>query len=163
MAKSNNNTIERIVTLMQADNSVDAPRDSINWVKNVFRTRVAQPKTSLMQKIAAVLQMDLLPQDVAFGERSGGSAQARQMLFEAGENVIDLRIKEVEGGWEIRGQILGDGVTGATIELLGGAKTYMVKLSETGEFKIEKVAGGTYGLKIVSGQKEIFVEGLELK
>lgn len=163
MAKSNDNTIERIVALMQADNSVDAPHDSIKWVKNTFRTRATQPKASFVQKIAAVLQMELLPQNTAFGERSGGSAQARQMLFEAGENVIDLRIKEVEGGWEIHGQILGGELTTATLELFSEMKTYRAELTEIGEFKMKKVAGGKYDLKITSGDKEILIGGLEFK
>ena len=162
MANSNNKTTDHIIRLMQTDDSLDTPQDSIKWAKNIFRSRAAEPKASLMQKIVAVLQMDLSPQKPAFGERSAGAMQARQMLFEAGENSIDLRIKEVKGGWEIHGQILGVGFAGGTVELAGDKKNYKAELTETSEFKLAGLQRGTYILKCRSGETELLVEGLEL-
>ena len=52
--------ISEIIYLMQTDKSIDAPQDAIKWSKNIFRARAAEPKKSFVQKILAVLQMDLV-------------------------------------------------------------------------------------------------------
>src|SRR5829696_5998646 len=98
---SNDELINKIIHLMQRDESADAPADSIKWAKNIFRTRQAEPKKSLVQKIIAVLQMDLSGAQAAFGERSATLSQTRQMLFQGGDNAIDLRISEDENGFEV--------------------------------------------------------------
>ena len=102
MTNENENLINKIVSLMETDSSVDAPTDAIKWAKNIFRTRAVEPKKSLVQKVLAVLQIDLSPNKAAFGERSASGAQARQMLFQAGDNSIDLRIAETEKGFNLR-------------------------------------------------------------
>lgn len=164
MKKSNSNDqiAERIIQLMQRDDSVDAPQDSIKWAKNVFRSRIAEPKASLVQKVLAVLQMDISPNKAAFGERSGTGGQARQMLFDAGDNSIDLRIKETEGGWEIHGQILGEGFSGGTVKLFNNNTSHEVTASEMSEFKFAGVAAGVYSFTVTSGETELVIEGLDL-
>ncbi len=162
MIKSNNQITEQILRLMQTDNSVDAPLDSVKWAKNIFRSRIAEPKASLAQKIMAVLQMDLSPQKAAFGERSASAAQVRQMLFEAGENSIDLRIREAEDGWEIHGQIIGEGFAGGTIELSNEAENYRAEVTETSEFKLTGIAPGEYEFTARNNEKELAIAGLEL-
>jgi hypothetical protein len=151
--------INEIINLMQHDDSVDAPQDAIKWSKNIFRTRAVEPKQSLVQKILAVLQMDLSPNKAAFGERSAGAAQERQMLFEAGENGIDLRIKEGEKGFNVRGQILGEGFAGGTIKL-GDFETSANELSE---FSFTDIPGGEYSLTLKTAETEITIENLEIK
>src|ERR1044072_3629671 len=82
----------KAIAVMRADNSADAPADSIKWAKNLFRTRMTAPRQTVAQKILAVLQMDLSQMSPAFGERSASSAVgAAQMLFQAGENSVDRR------------------------------------------------------------------------
>jgi len=90
--------IEKIINLMQTDDSADAPTDSVRWAKNLFAARAVMPKKSIVQKVLAVLQINLSPNKAAFGERSASATQARQMLFQAGENALDLRIKTVDCG-----------------------------------------------------------------
>ena len=144
---------------MQHDQSIDAPQDSIKWSKNVFRARAAQPAKSFVQKIMAVLQMDLAPNKAAFGERSAAAAQERQMLFAAGENRIDLRIKEGEKGFDLKGQILGEGFAGSLVRF-GDFET---KTSQLSEFSFNDLPGGSYDLTLFSGETEIIVENLEIK
>src|SRR5436190_23459196 len=117
MNNENEDLLNKIVHLMQTDQSADAPADSIKWTKNLFRTRAAAPKRFLGQKVLAVLQMDLAPHKAAFGERSATSSETRQMLFSAGEHRIDLRIAKVKRGLTISGQILGEGADRAEIRL----------------------------------------------
>ena len=163
MAMSINNSekqiLEEIITLMQRDESVDAPQDAIRWSKNLFRTRTAQPAKTFVQRILAVLQMDLSPNQAAFGERSAGTAEARQMLFEAGENKIDLRIKEVEKGFDLKGQILGEGFANSTVKL-GDFET---KTNQLSEFSFSEIPVGRYDLTVNSGETEIAIENLEIK
>jgi hypothetical protein len=152
--------LNEIITLMQRDDSTDAPQDAIQWSKNLFRTRKAeQPAKSFVQRILAVLQMDLSPNQAAFGERSAGTGEARQMLFEAGENKIDLRIKEDEKGFTLKGQILGEGFANSTVKLNG----FETKTNELSEFSFTEVPHGKYDLTLQSIETEITIENLEIK
>lgn len=159
MNNSEENLLNRIVNLMQTDKSVDAPTDSIKWAKNIFRSRIAEPKKSFVQKVLAVLQMDLSPNKAVFGERSASASQARQMLFEAGENGIDLRLTKTENGFDLRGQILGEGFANAVIKL-GENETTTNDLSE---FGFSNIKGGNYNLTLKTDEVEIVIENLELK
>lgn len=144
---------------MQHDDSVDAPQDALKWSKNLFRTRAAQPAKTLVQKLMAVLQMDLAPNKAAFGERSASAAQERQMLFSAGANGIDLRIKKGEKGFDLKGQILGEGFAESRVRF-GDLETTTNRLSE---FSFSEIPAGRYDLTLFSGETEITVENLEIK
>jgi len=162
MKNSNLQITELIQHLMQRDDSMDAAANSVNWAKNLFRARAAEPKMSLVKKVMAVLQIDLSPQRAAFGERSAGSAQARQMLFDAGDNSIDIRIREDKGVFEIHGQILGANFAGGEVELTGAATSFKARLSETSEFKLVGLAAGNYTFTARNDEKELVIEGLDL-
>jgi hypothetical protein len=162
MKNSNRQITELIQHLMQRDDSTDAAADSVNWAKNLFRARAASRPVSLVKKVMAVLQIDLSPQRAAFGERSAGSAQARQMLFDAGDNSIDLRIRGSKGVFEIHGQILGAGFAGGEVELSGAGTSFKAILSETSEFKLTGMAAGNYTFTARSDEKELVIEGLDL-
>src|SRR5262245_53891662 len=103
----NEDLINKIARLMQTDDSSDAPAEAVLWSKNLFRTRFAEPKTSVVERILAVLQFDLTPDKAIFGERSTGASDVRQMLFDAGAQKIDLRISKVNKGFKIKGQVIG--------------------------------------------------------
>jgi len=155
---SNDELINKIIHLMQTDESLDAPADSVKWAKNIFRTRAAEPKKSLVQKIIAVLQMDLSGAQPAFGERSATLSQTRQMLFQAGDNAIDLRISEDENGFRMQGQILGEGFSNCIAKL----GDFQAKASELSEFKFTEIPGGKYDLTLQTADREIEIAGLEL-
>ncbi len=158
MSNGNENLINKIVSLMETDSSVDAPADSMKWAKNIFRTRAVEPKTSLMQKVLAVLQMDLLPNKAAFGERSASGATARQMLFSAGETAIDLRIADTEKGFNLRGQILGEGFANCAVKL----GEFETKSNDLSEFSFTEIQGGKYDLTLRKDETEIVIESLEI-
>lgn len=151
--------LNKIVHLMQTDKSEDAPQDSVKWAKNLFRSRVSEPKKSLAQKVLAILQMDLSPNKAAFGERSASASQARQMLFTAGENGIDLRISETEKGLlNIQGQILGENFANCVVKL-GEFETQSNELSE---FKFSEIPAGNYDLIFQTDETEVVIQGLSL-
>ena len=155
MSNSREDNLKRIIHLMQTDDSADAPQDAVRWSKNIFRTRAKQP--TLVEKIKAVLTADLLPGKAVFGERSG-TAQARQMLFEAGERGIDLRVSGSDAGFEIRGQILGEGFGNCLVKL----GTFETTANDQSEFVLTEVPAGTYGLTLSNGEEMIEIEQIEV-
>lgn len=159
MSKTDDQQINRIIYLMQADKSFDAPTDAIQWSKNLFRARAVEPKKSIIQTVLAVLQLDLSPNLAAFGERSASASKARQMLFRAGENALDIRIAQTEKGFDLRGQILGEGFGNCRVKL----GEFDAAANELGEFTLTKIPGGIYDLSARINEKEIVVENLELK
>ena len=158
VSENNDPKINRIIYLMQTDKSADAPPDAIQWSKNIFRARAVEPKKSAVRKILAVLQMDLSPNRAAFGERSASASQARQMLFQAGESSLDLRIKAEKKGFSVRGQILGEDFAGCAVKL-GEFETTTNELSE---FMLNAVPGGKYDLRLQGEQEEIVIEEIEI-
>ena len=150
--------INRIINLMQTDDAADAPPDAIRWAQNLFAARAAAPKKSVVQRILAVLQMDLSPNKAAFGERSASASKARQMLFQAGENALDIRISPAGKGFNLHGQILGAGFANAVVRI-GEFETIA---DETSEFRFADVPGGKYNLSFQSGEKEIVIENIDL-
>lgn len=155
MSESRDKNIERIIRLMQTDDSADAPAEALKWSKNIFRTRQKQP--SALQKIKAVLKLDIAPGQAVFGERSG-AAEARQMLFEAGEFGIDLRVSASEGGFEVKGQVLGEGFENREVKF----GDHVTRTNDLGEFVFEAVEAGTYTFSIGNGEDEIVIDGLEI-
>ena len=150
--------INQIVNLMQSDDSADAPQDAVRWAKNIFLTRAAAPQKSFVQKVLAVLQIDLSPNKAAFGERSASASKARQMLFQAGDNALDIRLTKTDNGFNLHGQILGEGFANAVVKI-GEFETYA---DETSEFKFANVPGGKYTLTFEYGEMEIVIEDLEI-
>jgi hypothetical protein len=164
MKNNNEDLLNKIVHLMETDDSADAPKDSIAWTKNLFLSRAAQPKRSIVQKVLAVLQMDLSPDKAAFGERSASSASdVRQMLFGAGEHQIDLRIAKANKAFTVAGQILGEDFAGAEIALFTGGKKFTAKTNELGEFRFENISKDKYTLSLTFKDKEIVIEDIEIE
>lgn len=154
--------INEIIQLMGRDDSVDAPENAIAWSKNIFRTRVAAPEKTLVQRIFATLQIDLAPGKAAFGERSASALKARQLLFSAGDAAVDLRVSDFAGRLDVHGQILGDGFEYSTIRLFDGTHSLETVSDEMGEFHLRSASAGTYSLTISAAGKEIVVENIEL-
>ena len=149
--------IENIIHLMQTDSSIDAPPDAIKWSKDIFKSRAASVELGILQRIVAVLNQDLFP-GAALGERSGSTGTSRQMLFEAGDNNVDLRIAERDGRFDIRGQILGDGSEGMVIRI-GESETVS---DEFGGFRFSGIAAGDYELMLRGDNHEIVLKGIVL-
>ena len=165
MSKTSDREIEQIILLMQRDASYDAPEDAVRWSKNIFRARAAvatAPNKSFVERVAAVLQMDLSPNRAAFGERSASAGRARQMLFQAGDASLDLRIKQGEKGSNVQGQILGVNFADCVVKIFNDNDSFETCANELSEFSFSEIPGGTYSLNLRSGEKEIVVENLKL-
>lgn len=160
MSDQKNNRLDQIIKLMETDDSVDAPTDSITWAKNLYRTRERKP--SLITRLVASLQMDLQPGKAAFGERSGSTGMARQMLFNAGEHAIELRVIPENSKSRIQGQVLGEGFAGAELRLSNSDLFQKTMLGEMSEFEIFDVSKGFYTLTLRSADKEIVIEDVDI-
>ena len=123
---------------------------------------MTQPAKSVLERVMAVLRVDLAPNRAAFGERSTGEGQARQMLFESGDNAVDLRIRATDKGFEVRGQVLGSGFANGEIEILGPKKTIHANLTEVSHFDVAGLKAGYYSVSIKGNDKEIFIDQLVL-
>lgn len=163
MNNKNELNLEKIIQLMQTDDSFDAPKNAIQWSKNIFRSRIAQPKKSLVSRIVAVLQMDLSPNRAAFGERSASANQARQMLFQAGDVSIDLRIKKDENNLRVSGQILGGDYANCLVTLSTGENSFKIRANELCEFAFSEITEGNYRLSLQNDEQEIVLENLDLR
>jgi hypothetical protein len=160
---STEKNLKNIIDLMRRDDSVDAPADSIRWANNLFRTRSAEPKRSLIKKIAAVLQTEIAPNKAVFGERSASASTIRQMLYRADENAIDLRIEQVGNGFDLSGQILGTGFEKATVVLTDDQKRYETEVADTGEFRFANVPAGRYALTARGSSIEISLKSIDIE
>lgn len=143
---------------MQTDKAVDAPADLTRFARDLYRTRVVESSPSLIQRIAAVLSVDLAPGRAAFGERSATGGTARQMLFEAGDNAVDLRVTAARKGFDIRGQVLGDGFENGTVEMAD----LKADIDANGGFVFNGINTGEYNLTVRGGTQEIFIEKIIL-
>lgn len=143
---------------MQADTAIDAPAELTQFAKGLYRTRVIESSPSLIQRIAAVLSVDLAPGRAAFGERSATGGTARQMLFEAGENAVDLRLTAKGKSFDIRGQILGEGFENGTVEIAD----MKADLDANGGFVLKGIKKGEHSLTVRGETQEIFIEKIIL-
>jgi len=157
---STEKNIEIIKSLMERDDSVDAPEGSVRWAKNLFRTRAKEPGT--VRKILAALQIDMKAGKPIAGERSAGMTEARQLLFQAGDHAVDVRITRSAKRFLIRGQILGEGVAGCSVTFFSDRVVHETRSDEFGGFQIENVEPGAYRLSVGLADAEIFIENLEI-
>ena len=162
MKSPQENNFERIITLMMNDRSEDAPADARKYVKNLFRTRAAEPQPSMLRRIIGVLAMDLAPAKAAFGERSAAGAEARQMMFDADENAVDMRVSAAAAGFDIRGQILGSGFENCDAEISGDSVSIRIQIDSNGGFAFTGLKAGTYSLTIKGTASDIVIEKFTL-
>lgn len=155
--------IEKIIQLMQTDDSVDAPEDAIKRARSIFRQAVREPKRSLLQRIVAILQADLSPNEAAFGERSASMLKARQLLYTAGETGIDLRVAQAGGKVDIHGQLLGDELQPGLVKIFNDKASFETETDELGEFVLSSIGAEAYSMMISLGAKEIYIEKIDLR
>lgn len=139
--------LQQIVELMRTDTSEDAPVPVIHRAIQLFQSRTVLTPTasSLRSRIQAVLHFDSIGLSPAFGVRSA-SPSARQLLFHAGADEIDLRIEPNGGTWLISGQVLSESSANGKAVLQGATGTSEAALNELSEFILPPVQEGTYKL-----------------
>lgn len=154
-------TREHIIRRIESDTAIDPPEDTVGYVSNLYRTRCVEPKKSVVRRLLAALSFDLTDQP-AFGERSAAVGQSRQMLFDTADNAVNLKIATVSNGFDICGQVFGDGFEGAEVIVANEQNSFEAHLDEQASFKLTSIPAGSYSLSIRSDESEIFVEALSI-
>lgn len=162
MNTPNKNIIEQIIRRMETDVSTDPPADAVRYAKNLYRSRATEPKSSAFKRIIAVLNVSLGLGDAVFGERSA-AGQMRQMLFDAGEYAVDLRLKAARKGLNLRGQILGEGFENGKVTIKSGDGSNTADIDDQGEFIFDSIQSGVYSVSILGPEAEIVVQQLVLE
>lgn len=164
--------LERTISLMRADASTDAPRDVLFQTVQMFRARFPRRETaSLVKRVMAALTFDSAQLAPTFGVRAGSqTAEARQLLFSAGDTDVDLRLASGGDGWTISGQILGECEGGrveiesvATSAATGAQSSARAELNELCEFTLPAVPSGSYKLRLHINGMEVEVPELQLR
>lgn len=156
--------LEQVVGLMRTDTAEDAPPALVSRAINLFRSRAAavSSEPSLVRRIMAALSFDSLQMSPAYGVRSGQEG-ARQLLYNAGENDLDLRVTPSGETWIVSGQVLGAQCAGGQIELQGASGISHAELNDQCEFWLPPVPAGSYQLRLRLGLTEVEVPDLELR
>jgi hypothetical protein len=148
---------------MRADDAVDAPADAVKWVVDLARTRQREPSASPIRRLLAVLKADLGMGERVFGERSASGAAARQLLFEADDIAIDIRISPADDGFTIRGQLICEDVGDASVFLnTADGQTSRSCVDEFGEFRFDGLSAGEYELNIQNVGEEIVIPQIRI-
>ena len=150
--------LQHVVGLMRKDTVENAPRDVLQRAINIFG---APERVSLLERIVAVLSFDSLTLGPAFGTRSGQS-EARQLIFSADENDIDLHISAQENKWVIAGQVFGQGCKEGEVDIEGENVSLSSALNDSCEFTFPPVPSGYYRLRLRLSDIEVEVPRLEL-
>ena len=155
--------VEHLTTLMRADTSEDAPRDVLAGAVGLFHTRPA--RAGLLRRVVAALSFDSGAQGLAFGVRSGQTGAPRQLIFNAGDVDVDLRLAPGAEGWAVSGQVLGE-CAGGWAELGGGeerASAARAELNELCEFALPAVPAGSYTLRLRLDDLLVEIPDLDLR
>lgn len=153
--------LQQTINLMRADETKDAPRDVLASVVRLFRQRAAVAEgPSLVRRVLAALSFDSASVAPAYGVRSG-QATARQMLYSAGANDLDLRVEPSGEAWVVSGQVLGE-CAGGRVELAGANAEAAAQLNDLCEFTLPAVPNGSYTLRLRLGEVEVEIPELQL-
>lgn len=155
--------LESVLGLMRTDEAEDAPPQLVSRAVNLFRSRATSKAPSLMQRVVAALSFDSFQMSPAYGVRSGQAATARQLLYNAGEYDLDLRITETGEGWVVSGQVLGEECAGGKVELEGEQSAAQADLNDQCEFTLPVVPTGSYHLRLRLNDREVEIPQLELR
>jgi hypothetical protein len=155
--------LERVLGMMRADETEDAPAATVSGAINLFRARAVSPSPSLKERIVAALSFDSLQMSPAYGVRSSSRGTARQLLFSAGAVDLDLRVTESADGWVVLGQVLGRECIGGRIELEGEGGVVQADLNAQCEFTLPRVPTGSYNLRLSLPDLEVEIPQLELR
>jgi hypothetical protein len=134
--------LEHLIGLMRNDTSVDAPADQIARVVGLFHQRGNRAP----RRLVARMRFDSARQPQGIGLRSGFTA-GRQLVFNADDIDLDLRISPAITGWAVAGQLLGN-CHGGEVELYGAQGVARATLNQFCEFKLPPIQAGVYTLTL---------------
>ena len=153
--------LKRTIELMRTDQAGNPPAEALARVKQLIRTRQHPKPAPLRQRLVAQLRFDSAQAPLAFGIRAGAGGQ-RQLLFEADQHTIDLRLRPSGELWSVAGQLLGS-VTPGRVAIDNADISTTAELSNLSEFVLPPVPAGTYTLTIRLDDRDIAIADLEIR
>jgi len=160
MDKQNN--IQDIIEILKRDDSIDAPMDSIKWAKNLFAVRAMGARPGILQRIKASLNVDLSHGALVRGERSASSSAVRQVLFEAGDFAVDLRITKTSRGFDVKGQILGDGFSEGSVKFIDSSGRELSGSVLDAGFTVVNIKSDDYQIVASNENTEIVIDSIRV-
>jgi hypothetical protein len=155
--------VASLVGVMRRDATEDAPVYAIASILRAFdeRQTKSQPtrKTSVGEKIRAVLRLDSAQLVPNFGFRAAGAVNSRQFIFPVGNGALDLRITPTEENWTVSGQVLGE-IFDGKVELHGEEINLATDFDSQSQFTLPPIPGGNYRLRLYSESFEVEVPDL---
>jgi anti-sigma factor RsiW len=151
--------LQQTIAHMRSDSAEDAPSHVVNRALRLLRQKFATARPSLWRQFTALLRFDSWQSQPAVGVRSASSAP-RQMLYEAGEHEIDLRVMTDGSHWFVAGQVIGSDALGE-VELVGLVHV-SAPINALSEFRLPAVPPGNYTLIARQSDVEIVIPGLVL-
>ncbi len=155
----------QLVDLMRTDQTEDAPAFALTAILRSFdeyRPEMpAAPKHTVGGRLRAILRLDSAKLGPAYGFRSAGAANSRQLLFSVDNGSLDIRITRAGLKWVISGQVLGQ-ITGGTVTLSDEKVNLEIRIDSSGQFSLPPVENGTYRLRLNSESFDVEVPDLEV-
>jgi hypothetical protein len=158
--------VRQVIGLMRDYDAEDAPEPVITRAVPLLRQHRAaaggtheSARPSWPQRIVAALRFDGLQQPAP--ALRAGRAALRQLLFDAGQYDVDLRIAPSGNAWAISGQVLGPHTSGQ-IELHGPTEVLQAELSELSRFRFPPIPTGRYTLTLRLDTAEVEIADLEV-
>ena len=136
----------------------DAPRDVLLGAIHIF----PPPRQPPLPRIIATLIFDSRQAGPAFGMRSIHTT-SRQLLYEAQQTDLDLRITIQNEECVVAGQIMREGCAEGLVEISGATGSAEASLNELCEFTLPAIPVGQYSLRVRMLDLEIEIPELELK
>jgi hypothetical protein len=155
---------KRIAEVARREASYEVPETTVRLVKAAFGLRRKAPMLSKLATMA-VRTFDSFLEPLPSGMR-GGATPARQLLHEAGNFLIDLRLETTHASEFLTGQILcagtEGGASGAGVVLVQGNGNLVAQTiaNSLGEFHVEFERQDGLQLYLETGTREIIAIAL---
>jgi hypothetical protein len=155
--------LRRLIGYMRRDTAQDAPISVVQRAAQLFRAEIVPMAASAdwRHRILAVLQFDSLDMAPGFGMRSG-KPEARQILYRAGRNEIDLRIEPSNQAWIVSGQVFGETAARDRVVLQGETDTSETDLNHLKEFVLPPVQKGIYTLVLTLETMDVVIDDVRV-
>jgi anti-sigma factor RsiW len=162
-------SLSSLIETMRTDDTQPAPAHVINRAIRAYRTERLSGKApagaaggGLRRRLVAALRFDSAWQPYALGQRSGHTSE-RELLYDAGESTVEVRVDRGQAGWTVGGQVLGACGGGGQALLESPSASAAGSLNEFCEFSLPPVQDGIYLLILRLDDVDVEVPGLEFR
>jgi hypothetical protein len=153
--------LRKALNAAAGDRTVSPPQAVLKEAIDVSQVHQI-PNPGLLARMVATLSFDSHAQLSAALTR--GTARERQVLFNAGQVDIDMKISAGNMDYDLLGQVMGaDARFGfASLQSMTGQLLQATELDPLGQFSFRKISPGMYDLLFDIEDREIGINGLKV-